>query len=148
MIKTKLDYEAASKIVELGEVFMKEGRFQDHTYNPDGVWRILNATVRFPDRFFCAYDEKFRGLALMGISEHYFSTYKWATDFAFFVVPEHRGSTLAIRLLKEAEKWAKENGASEITILHNTGINTDTAGKFFNGFGYETKGHIFTKELK
>ena len=126
---------------------MKEGRFRDHTYDPEGVWRILEATVRFPNRFFVAYDEDFKGLALMGISQHYFSTYKWATDFAFFVTPEHRGGTLAVRLLREAEKWAKENGAQEITILHNTGINTDKAGRFFNGFGYETKGHIFTKEL-
>lgn len=147
MIKTKVTEEAARKIVEIGEEFMKEGRFRDHTYNPEGVWRILDATVRFPNRFLCAYDEDFRGLALMGISEHYFSTYKWATDFAFFVRPEHRGGTLAVRLLREAEKWAKENGASEITILHNTGINTDKASRFFNGFGYETKGHIFTKGL-
>lgn len=147
MIKTKVNREDAQKIVEIGHEFMKEGRFRDHTYDPEGVWRILDATVRVPSKFFVAYDSEFRGLALMGISQHYFSTYKWATDFAFFVAPEHRGGTLAVRLLREAEKWAKENGASEITILHNTGINTDKAGRFFNGVGYETKGHIFTKDL-
>jgi len=147
MIKTIVDQEAAEEIVKLGHTFMKEGRFKDHEYNPDAVRQVLMATVRMPQKYFCAYDDKFRGLALMGISTHYFSTYKWATDFAFFVVPEHRGSPLAIRLLREAEKWAKENGASEITILHNTGINTDKASRFFKGFGYETKGHIFTKEL-
>lgn len=147
MIKTKVTPEDAQKIVEIGYEFMKEGRFRDHQYDPEGVWRVLEATIRFPNRFFVAYDDEFRGLALMGISQHYFSTYKWATDFAFFVLPEHRGGTLAVRLLREAERWAKENGASEITILHNTGINTDKSGRFFNGFGYETKGHIFSKEL-
>ena len=126
---------------------MKEGRFKDHTYDPNGVLRILELTVKMPNKFFCAYDENFRGLILLGISEHYFSTYKWATDFAYFVAPEHRGGTLGRRLLKEGERWAKENGATELTILHNTGIKTDTAARFFNGAGYETKGHIFTKEL-
>lgn len=147
MIKTKVTLEDAQKIVEMGKVFMEEGRFKDHEYNPDGVMNLLAATVKFPHKYFCAFDEDYHGLILMGISQHYFSTYKWATDFAYFVVPEYRGGTLAVRLLKEAEKWAKENGASELTILHNTGINTDTASRFFNGCGYDTKGHIFTKDL-
>jgi GNAT superfamily N-acetyltransferase len=147
MIKTKLTFEDAQKVVEMGETFMKEGRFKDHEYNPEGVMNILAGTLKFPSKFFIALDEDYRGLILMGMSQHYFSTYKWATDFAFFVVPEHRGGLLGRRLLKEAEKWAKENGASEMTILHNTGIETDNSPRFFNGAGYETKGHIFTKEL-
>lgn len=147
MIKTKVTSEDAFKIVEIGEKFMTEGRFKDHEYNPKGVLGILEATVLRPDKAFCAFDDQYRGLILMGISQHYFSTYKWATDFAFFVLPEYRGGTLAVRLLREAEKWAKENGASELTILHNTGIKTDTSERFFNGVGYETKGHIFSKDL-
>ena len=147
MIKTQVTLEDAFKIVEVGKTFLEEGRFKNHEYNPNGVLRILEATVTNPDKAFCAFDDQYRGLILMGISQHYFSTYKWATDFAFFVLPEYRGSTLAVRLLREAEKWAKANGASELTILHNTGINTDTATRFFNGVGYETNGHIFSKEL-
>lgn len=148
MIKTKLTFEDAQKIVQMGEVFMKEGRFKDHEYNADGVMNILASTIKFPNKFFCAVDEDWRGLLLLGISQHYFSTYKWATDFAFFVVPEHRGGPLAAQLLAEGEKWAKENGASELTILHNTGIKTDTAHIFFNGVGYNTAGYIFTKDLR
>lgn len=147
MIITKLTYEQAQTVVEMGERFMREGRFKDHEYNPKGVWSVLEGTLKYPSKFFVGLDSEYRGLILMGMSQHYFSTYKWATDFAFFVTPEHRGSPLAVRLLRSAEQWAKENGASEITILHNTGIKTDTADRFFNGIGYETKGHIFTKEL-
>lgn len=147
MIITKIDFEQAQKVVEMGERFMREGRFKDHEYDPEGVWQVLAGTLKFPSKFFIGLDSEYRGLILMGMSKHYFSTYQWATDFAFFVNPEHRGNGLAVELLKSAEDWAKANGASEITILHNTGINTDTASRFFNGVGYETKGHIFTKEL-
>jgi GNAT superfamily N-acetyltransferase len=147
MIKTQLTLEAAQEIIRMGEDLKNESRFADHPYNPAGVQKVLEATVRMPSKFFVAYDDKFRGLILMGISQHYFSTYTCASDFAFFVKPEHRGGTLAVRLLKEAEKWAKKNGAHEMTILHNTGINTDSVCRFFNGIDYETKGHIFSKEL-
>lgn len=147
MIKTKLTRKDLSEIIRMGEALKNESRFKDHEYNPEGVAQVLEATLRIPSRFFIAYDDQFRGLILMGISQHYFSTYKWATDFAFFVKPEYRGGTLAIRLLREAERWAKENGAGEITILHNTGIKTDSVSRFFNGIDYETKGHIFSKEL-
>jgi GNAT superfamily N-acetyltransferase len=148
MIKTQLTREDAIKIIEVGKIFMEEGRFKNHQYNPDGVLKILKATVTNPDKVFCAFDAQYRGLILMGISQHYFSTYKWATDFAFFVLPEYRGGTLAVRLLREAERWAKENGADEITILHNTGIKMDTSERFFNGVGYKTCGHIFSKDLQ
>lgn len=147
MIKTKLTLEDALEIIKVGEELKNESRFRNHKYDPVGVEQILACTIRSPDKFFIAYDDQFRGLILMGIREHYFSDYKIAGDFAFFVKPEYRGSTLAVRLLREAERWAKENGANEMTILHNTGINTDQASRFFNGIGYETQGHIFSKEL-
>lgn len=147
MIKTQLTESDTYTLIQLGYEFMKEGRFKDHDYNPDKVLQLLEATIRAPQKFFVAFDENHRGVILLGMSQHYFSSYKWATDFAFFVAPEHRGGLLGRRLLKEGERWAKENGASELTILHNTGIKTDTAARFFNGAGYETKGHIFTKEL-
>lgn len=147
MIKTKLTLEDAQSIINLGEELKNESRFREHTYNPVGVEQILAATVKAPDKFFIAYDDQFRGLILMGIREHYFSTYKQAGDFAFFVKAEHRGSTLAVRLLQEAEKWAKEQGAHDMTILHNTGINMDQASRFFNRIGYGTQGQIFSKEL-
>lgn len=125
---------------------MKEGRFHGHDYRVDKIVSALEATIQYPDQYFIAYDSEFRGLALMAISEHYFSSYKWVCDLAFFVKPEARGGLLACRLLKAVEKWGRSQGAHEVTILHNTGID-DGSTKFFNGLGYQTKGHIFSKEI-
>jgi GNAT superfamily N-acetyltransferase len=148
MIKTVLDKEAAQKVVDMGRVFHAESHFRDQPYDGDRIWALLEATIKFPEKYFIAFDENLHGFIIMNIQQHYFSGHKWASDFCLYVLPEHRNGLLAPKLIKAAEVWSKENGAREMTIFHNTGINTGKATSFFNKFGYETKGYIFTKELK
>lgn len=147
-IITEITDEDIEKLLDIGEKLVAESRFEVHGYNREKVRLVFLATRKLPQKFFIAYDENCRGMCLLGMNTHYFNDYKWATDFAFFVVPEARGSSLALRLLREGEKWAKANGAHELTILHNTGIQTDKSTRFFHGVGYETKGHIYTKGFK
>lgn len=147
MIKTQLDRDGALKILELGEKLKNESQFRNEPYDSERVWQLLDATVRFPNQRFIAYDDEFRGFIIMGINEHYFSGIKRAEDFALWIAPEHRGGTLVLRLLRAAEEWAEKNGATSMTIYHNTGIQTDKSPRLFNKLGYDTAGYIFTKEL-
>lgn len=147
MIKTQLNREDALRILELGKQLHDESHFRSEPYDSERCWNLLDATVRFPDKRFIAYDAEFRGFILMGINEHYFSGVKRSEDFALWIAPEHRGGLLAPRLIKQAEQWSKDNGAVSMTIYHNTGINTEKAPALFNKLGYDTAGYIFTKEL-
>ena len=148
MIKTKLTKEDALEIMKMGKELHAESHFMDQPFDEHRCWAVLEATVKFPDKYFIAFDDEFKGFIIMNIQQHYFSGYKWASDFCLFVRKDHRNGLLAPKLIKAAEHWAKENSAREMTIFHNTGINTEKATSFFNKFGYETKGYIFTKELK
>lgn len=148
MIKTQLTREDALQILELGRQLHAESRFNEQPYDEQRCWTVLDATVRFPEKFFIAYDDSFKGFIIMHMQEHYWSGHKWATDFCLYVAPEKRGSMMAYRLEKAAEKWAKEKGAREMTIFHNTGINMEDAPAIFNRLGFNTAGYIFTKELK
>lgn len=143
-IKTVIDREDALELLKIGEQFMKESRFGNGTYNAEKVWTILDATLRYPDRYFIAYDSDFRGLILLMISEHYFSTDRFCSDLAFFVTPEARGSTLGPRLLKEGIKWAEGCGVKEFTIFHNAGFPLT---KFYEGMGLPKVGEIFSKDM-
>lgn len=147
MIKTQLTTEDALKILEIGRQLHQESQFKDTPYDEQRCWNVLDSTVRYPEKFFIAYDSEFRGMIIMNMQQHYWSGHKWATDFCLYVAPEMRGTTLAFRLEKAAEKWAKENGAVEMTIFHNTGINMENAPEIFNRLGFKTSGYIFTKEL-
>src|ERR1700743_2057968 len=122
MIKTKLTREDALQIIELGRELHKESRFAAEPYNEQKCWTALDGTLRFPDKVFIAYDDQFRGFALILIGTEFFNEVKRASDMAVYIKPEFRGSSLFIKLITAAEKWAKENGAIDLTINHNTGI--------------------------
>lgn len=147
MIKTELNREDALALLEGGKMFWQESHFSDEPFDPERCWRYMEATLTQPNRYFVAYDSEYRGFILMVASEHWFSGTLRAADMCFYVKPEYRGSKIALQLVRKAEEWAKQIGAKDITIFHNTGIRTEKAEGFFTRIGYPKAGYIFTKEL-
>lgn len=147
MIKTKLTREDALKLLEIGQKFHAETRFHNEEFNKERVWALFQKIDAYPSHFFIAYDDEFRGVIMMARSENYWSGEVTAQDMCFFVTPEARGTTIAVRLEKAAREWAKEIGATEMVIYHNTGIDTDNAPDLFNRLGYARQGYIFSREI-
>lgn len=147
MIKTQLTREDALVILDMGRTFHQESHFSDEPFDAEKCWALLDSTIRHPTKRFIAYDDSFRGFIIMGINEHYFSNVKRAEDFCLYIAPEHRGGPLVLRLVQAAEEWSHQNGASSMTIYHNTGIQTDKAPRLFDRLGYGMEGYIFTKEF-
>ena len=50
--------------------------------------------------------------------------------------PEHRGSKLAIKLLREFERWGKERGASHVVMSDLVIEGGTPAGQLFEKLGY------------
>ena len=148
MIKTHLTTDDAKKIIELGRRLHDESKFKSEPYDELKCWGLLESTVVRPDKRFIAYNEDFTGFIIVGIQESYFSEVKHAVDYGLFIVPEARGGSLVVRLVNEATKWAFLQGAKDLTIFHNTGIQTDKAPKLFNKLGFDMNGYIFTKDLQ
>lgn len=146
MILNNLDVESGTEIIKLGYDLHQESKYRATPYNEDRCWAVLNATQN-NDKFFIAYDDKFRGFLILQATAHYFSGELWTADLAFYVAPEFRGTSLGVKLLKAGEEWSKKIGATEMTIFHNTGIRIDKSESFFNRIGYTTAGYIFTKDL-
>jgi hypothetical protein len=147
-LQYSLNHDSALQIIELGRELHQESKFKDTPFSEQNCWKVLEATQTNQFKFFLAYDDEFRGFIIMQATTHYFNNNVWTADLAFYVKPEFRGTTtVGLELLQEAEKWSKAIGAQEMTIFHNTGINTDKSEKFFNRNGFSTAGYIFTKEL-
>lgn len=147
MIKTVLTREDALALLEVGRKFHSESQFKDEPYNAEGCWALLDATLRHPDSFFIAYDDEYRGLLILQAGVKFFSGTRWVADQVFYVAPEFRGSSLALRLLKEGEKWTRSIGAPELVIMHNAGIGMAEADRFYKRLGFDLTGKIFTKQL-
>ena len=147
MIRTDLDRESALKLLELGERFHSETRFGEGEFNKERVWNVFQKIEAYPSHFFIAYDDQFRGVIMMARQENYWSGETTVQDLCFYVSPEARGTPIAVRLEKAARQWAKDIGAKEMIIYHNTGIETDSAPALFNRLGYVKQGYIFSREI-
>lgn len=152
MIHTELNREDALVLLQMGKDLFDESHFSiDETYNPQRVWTIFDLTLKMPHKFFICYDKTedgiIRGGFLAQTTTHYFSDQVFGTDMAIFIRPEYRGSSVFIKLLRTAEQWAKQCGASKFRLSHNTGINTEAGVRSFERAGYKRDGYILTKEL-
>ena len=77
----------------------------------------------------------------------FFSNDIIARDLLWFVRKDKRGSVFGIRLLREFERWAKENGASKIMLGQSTGVRIDETRKLYERLGYEVVGVNTVKEI-
>jgi GNAT superfamily N-acetyltransferase len=66
-------------------------------------------------------------------------------DVAFFVHPDWRGTTAAIRMIRYLETWAKANGAAQIRIGLTTGTNEAQSIRFLERFGFHRTGSLMSR---
>lgn len=70
-----------------------------------------------------------------------------AYEQGVFVAPEHRGGTVAMRLIQNFERWAKASGAENVWLGQSVGQKQDSTLKFFERLGYSCQGFITCKKL-
>lgn len=91
--------------------------------------------------------DKIIGFTVGIVHESLFNDRVRVSDIGVFVLPEYRASRIARDLIAHLEKWAKEQGASEIWLGQTTGDNPDLVVKYYNRLGYKTKGFNCVKEI-
>lgn len=70
----------------------------------------------------------------------------YARVIALAIREDHQGSGMGTILLREVEKYALEQGVSDITL--NSGLQRIGAHNFYEHQGYHKKGYSFIKNLK
>lgn len=92
-------------------------------------------------------DDKLIGFMCGYVTETFLNEQVNAYDAGLFVLPEHRGGTLALRLVREFEVWARAQGAENVWICQCVGHEIDSTRRFFERLGYECQGFSMRKEL-
>jgi GNAT superfamily N-acetyltransferase len=81
------------------------------------------------------------------VSPTFFCPEKIAKDQGWWVKPRYRGSSAAIRLLRDFERWAREKGARKV-MIGQTGVeNIEKTTRLFKHCGYEVCGYNTVKDL-
>jgi GNAT superfamily N-acetyltransferase len=86
------------------------------------------------------------GFLAVGAVPMLFNRARTVDDLALFVVPERRGSTAALRLLRIMEPWARQRAVA-IRMGVTTGTNQRQAIKFLERLGYVQTGVLLTKQI-
>lgn len=76
------------------------------------------------------------------------SPLKVSSDYLFYVMPEHRGSRAAIRLVRAYTEWASETGCMEVRLSVASGIHHDRTEKFYEAAGFTRYASTFNLKLK
>lgn len=92
--------------------------------------------------------EKGRG-GILGIVQQYAfnNDSKFAYDIGFWVEPELRGTSLALRLLKQFEAKAKELGADRVIMVGLETQRPEAMKSFYHKLGYRTLETNYIKEI-
>lgn len=82
------------------------------------------------------------------VVEHFFGHDRVASDYVFYVRPEHRGGSAAVRLLRAFEAWALQFDPFEIMPGVTTGFQTEKTVGFYRKLGYEVNGATLVRRVK
>ena len=92
-------------------------------------------------------DDKLIAFMVGTVSETFLNEERNAYEKGLFVLPEHRGGTTSVRLVRNFEAWAKKRGAVNVWLGQSVGQNMESTLKFFGRLGYECQGFITCKKL-
>jgi len=147
------EYQASDvpDMIELGSMMHKEGAYNFLPYEPQKLIDLHNRFETYKDgnAWVGIEDDKIVGMYVATISEYYFCYEKIGNDLLLYVHPEYRKKcpSMAIRLIKKAEAWVKDQGAREFCPASSLAIKNEQVAKLYEFMKYRNVGNLFKKEL-
>lgn len=86
------------------------------------------------------------GFIAVGSVEMIFSSERTIDDLGLYVLPSWRGTSCAVRLVRQMEAWAASRG-KVIRLGVTTGTNPEPTTRFLNRLGYRQTGVLLTKQI-
>lgn len=130
------------RIVELGSLSLKDGPYAGIIAdNPEQSRKCAEFVLENGKVLLGEEDGTVVGLLGFILADHHFSGERYASELMWFVQPGHRKGALAIKLLWEAEKIAKDTGAKSMVFT----APSDAVAALYKRFGYDRLEVAFRK---
>lgn len=118
-------------------------------YDEDMVRRALERKLKKPGQ--CLLQAELRGRVIGGligvIAPHHHSPALGASLEGYYVLPEHRGSLAAVKLLHGFRRWARKQGAVRMYAGVTSGIDIERTNRLLRRLGFTLKGGNYMCEL-
>ena len=127
-----------------------EGAFRDLDFSLVDCTELAKKYIARPDThfFMLAEDEvKPVGFFMGYLTRYFFGPGRMATELAWYVTPEKRGSMAGVRLLSAFRQWGKNKGAKEICVGVSTGTDLDRTEQLLKKSGFVKVGGIFKETV-
>lgn len=139
------------QIMHLSLAMHAESRFSKLQLNEEKLRKIFVEQLNNP-RVFCSLlaensDGKVIGMLAGFVAELFFTNELVAQDRVFFVLPEFRGASAAVRLLTAFRKWAENRNVQEININMSVAIDMPRFERFMTHMGFTNCGSNFYYRL-
>ena len=142
----KLEQDKYDEFFNIVIKMVEEAEFKDASPSKDKIKKLFDAPSVVT--FGAIKDDKIIGFIMAAQHEYFFSTKQKVSDLGFYVLPEYRGCSAAIKLIRKLEGWAKDIGINDLSISQTTAINIDRTKQFYERLGYQVVGFNTVKHLK
>ena len=139
-------------IVAMGKRMLDESRFARYGTNEAKLRAAIVAMIGTTDKACLFLAERstgeIAGMLAGYVTDYFFCDAIVAQDRWFYVAPEHRGSSAAVKLLMTFRQWAQNRKADEFSINMSVGIDMGRFNKFMTHLGFGCCGSNFSMPLK
>jgi len=149
MLVREFDSPDLHRCVEIGAMMHAESVYRIHPFSTERLEFLARLCLTNVDYVCLVAEHKSQIVGLMvGLAaDNFFADSRYAADLALYVVPEHRGSTAAVRLVMAFMDWAKTRECQEIRCGITTGINDEVGAKIYKRFGFDYGGSLYVKQI-
>lgn len=135
-------------LAELAERYSVEAtQMKKHPLDISAFMQNMAMSIVAPDGYVevLVVDDEIRGAFWGCLYSMPWSTAKLAQDICFFVDGDCRG--YGVSLIRNWIRWAKSQGAVEVSLSSASGIDTWRTQRLFKSLGFTKQGEAFSKEL-
>lgn len=138
-------------LVELCRMFFEESGLQStESFCPESMRGFHARMLATPSAItvVAESDGEVQGLLSAIIApEFHNAAFLKGHEIYWYVVPEHRGSSIAVRLMRHVDEWMKSHGAREFCVSHMEKFNAESASSLYRRMGFNPTTHVYAKVL-
>lgn len=148
----KLEREDFEQVLAMWENMMAESpEYKDEPFDRETSQAILTTMITswVGDYLGLVAEDDGQLVGMLGavVNKNFFNSTKYTMDFAVYVVPERRGGTVSIRMIREYEEWVRKKGIKKCTLGVSTGLWVERTVSLYSRLGYKLVSYNMEKKL-
>lgn len=138
-------------VLAMGQAMLAESRFDRYGVNEEKLVAAIDTMINNSGKACLLLAERtdgeIAGMLAGYVTDYFFSDATVAQDRWFYVKPEYRGSSAAVKLLVAFRRWAENRQVNELSINMSVGIDMARFNKFMTHMGFGCCGSNFSLPL-